>query len=191
MFTIMAGPTMHIGHQVAYLQIFIMPYLFRCLFQAAYLTDPMLRKTTYRIFIRESPWWWLLRGRRTHTIPKHLCERKKPSVRLWTEATNNKSKLRTYLVPIEVFVFKVGCRVGGRLRELLASHCLREFPSISRPTFTALSSTVDRTRTIHFDSDSYPIGVDTHASCCMVNAPHLVEDLKLGDVGEVEGIKPG
>ncbi len=26
---------------------------------------------------------------------------------------------------------------------------------------------------------------------CMVNAPHLFEDLKLGEVGEVEGIKSG
>ncbi len=50
---------------------------------------------------------------------------------------------------------------------------------------------IDRTRTIQFDSDSYPIGIDTHALHCMVNAPHLFEDLKLGEVGEVEGIKSG
>ncbi len=47
------------------------------------------------------------------------------------------------------------------------------------------------TRAICFDSESYPIGIDTYASRCMVNAPHLFEDLKLGDVGEVEGIKLG
>ncbi len=40
-------------------------------------------------------------------------------------------------------------------------------------------------------SDSYPIGVDCHASHCMANAPHLFEDLKLKAVGEVEGIKQG
>jgi hypothetical protein len=50
---------------------------------------------------------------------------------------------------------------------------------------------VNCTRAIRFDSDSYPIGIDTHAMCCMANAPHLFEDLKLGDVGEVEGIKSG
>jgi hypothetical protein len=54
-----------------------------------------------------------------------------------------------------------------------------------------MSSAVDHTRTVRFDSDSYPIGIDTHASRCMVNAPHLFEDLTLGDVGEVEGIKSG
>jgi hypothetical protein len=95
MLAFMVGPTMHIGHQVAYLQIFIMPYLFQCLFQAAYLTDPMLRKTTYCVFIRESPWRWLLQGRRTPTIPKRLHQRKKPSVHLQMEATNRKSMLRT------------------------------------------------------------------------------------------------
>jgi hypothetical protein len=131
MLAFMAEPTMHIGHQVAYLYLFIMPYLFQYLFRVAYPTDLMLWKTTYHIFIRESLWRWLLQGRRTHTIPKHLRKRKKPSVHLWTEATNSKSMLRTYLVPIAVSVFKVGCCVEGRLRELFTFHCLRELPSIS------------------------------------------------------------
>ncbi len=187
----MAGPTMHIGHQVAYLQILIMPYLLQCLFQADYPTDPMLWKTTYCVFICESPWRWPLRGRRTHAIPKCLRERKKPSMHLWTEATNGKSMLRAYLVPIAVSILRVGCQVEGWLRELLASHHLRELPSFPRPTFTALLSAVDRTRTVRFDSATYPIGIDTRALRCMVNAPHLFKDLKLGDVGEVEGIKSG
>jgi hypothetical protein len=119
MLVFMAGPTMHIGHQVAYLYLFIMPYLFQYLFQAAYLTYPMLRKMMYCVFIRESPWWWLLRGRRTHSIPKPLCRKKKPSVHLQSESTF-KEKLRTYLVPITVSVFEVGCHVEQRLRELLA-----------------------------------------------------------------------
>ncbi len=191
MFAFMAKPTMYIGHQVACLQIFIMPYLFQCLFQVAYPTDPMLQKTTYCIFIGESPWQWLLQGRRTHTIPKRLRERKKPSMHLWMEETNGKSMLRTYLNPIAVSILRVGCQVEGRLRDLLTSHHLRELPSFPQPTFTTLLSAVDRTRTIHFDSNSYPIRIDTHALHCMVNAPHLFKDLKLGDVGEVEGIKSG
>jgi hypothetical protein len=79
----------------------------------------------------------------------------------------------------------------GRPRELLTSHCPRKLPSFPRPTFTALSSVIDHTRTVQFDSDSYPIGIDTHALRCMVNAPHLFKDLKLGEMGEVEGIKSG
>ncbi len=93
-----------------------------------YLTDPELRKATYNVFIHESPWRWPFRGRRTHSIPKRLREKKKPRAHLWTELTF-KAKFRTYLVPIAVSVFKVGCRVEQQLRELLASHCLRELPS--------------------------------------------------------------
>ncbi len=74
---------------------------------------------------------------------------------------------------------------------LRASHSLRELPSFPRPTFTALLSMVDRTRAIRFDSNSYPIGINTHTSRCMVNAPHISKDLKLGRVGKVEGIKSG
>jgi hypothetical protein len=118
MLAFMAGPTMHIGHQVAYLYMFIMSHLLQCLFQAACPTDPMpmLRKAMYHFFIRESPWRWPLQGRRTHSIPKHLHERKKPSVCLRKEATIN-AKLRTYLVPVAVSVFRVGCQVEGWLRE--------------------------------------------------------------------------
>ncbi len=186
----MAGPTMHTGHQVTYIYVFIMSYLLLYLLQATYPTDLKLRKAMYNVFIRESPWRWPLRGRRTHSIPKRLCGKKKPSVCLQMEATT-KSRHWTYLVPVAVSIFKVVYCVEGRLRELLASHHLRELPSISRPTFTALLSPVDCYRAVCFDSDSYLIGIYTHALRCMVNAPHLFKDLKLREVGEVEGIKSG
>ncbi len=105
--------------------------------------------------------------------------------------SNGKSRFWTYLVPIAVSIFKVGCRIKGQVREILASRCLRELPSITRPTYTALSRAVNHMAAVQFDSNSYPIGIDTHASCCMMNAPHLFEDLKLGNVGEVEGVKLG
>ncbi len=109
---------------------------------------------------------------------------------LQTESTNN-AILRTYLVPIVASVFRVGCCMEGRLRELLTSHHPRKLPTFPQPTFTALSSAINHIRTIQFNSNSYPIGIDTHASHCMVKTPHLFEDLKLGEVGEVEGIKSG
>jgi hypothetical protein len=56
---------------------------------------------------------------------------------------------------------------------------------------THISSAVDSISAIRFDSDSYPIGIDSHTSRCMVNAPCLFEDLKLEEVWEVEGIKLG
>ncbi len=110
---------------------------------------------------------------------------------LQMEAINGKSMLRTYLVPIAISILRVGCQVEGWLREFLTSHHLRELPSFPQPTFTAVLSTVDCTRIVCFNLNSYPIGIDTHVSSGMVNAPHLFKDLKLGDVGEVEGIKSG
>jgi hypothetical protein len=44
---------------------------------------------------------------------------------------------------------------------------------------------------IGFDSDSFPIGINTHASRCMANAPHLFEDLWLSNKGKVQGINNG
>ncbi len=128
MLAFMAGPTMHIGHQVAYLQIFIIPYLLQCLLQATWPMDHVLCKTTYNVFVQGSPWRWPLRGSRTHSISKRLRRRKKPSMHLQMESTNN-AILRTYLVPIPVSVFRVGCRMEGRLRELLTSHHPRKLPS--------------------------------------------------------------
>jgi hypothetical protein len=47
------------------------------------------------------------------------------------EGTNFKSKLGTYLIPIVVSIFKVGCHVEGQMKKILASLCLRELPSVS------------------------------------------------------------
>jgi hypothetical protein len=109
---------------------------------------------------------------------------------------DGKAKLWAYLVPFAISLFKVGCRIESSLclcwlRKIMASCCLRELPSITALTYAALLSAVNGILAIKFDSDSYPIGVDCHASLCMANAPHLFEDLKLEAVGEVEGIKQG
>jgi hypothetical protein len=44
---------------------------------------------------------------------------------------------------------------------------------------------------IRFDSNLFPIGINTHALQCMAGYPHLFEDLRLSDEGEVEGINNG
>jgi hypothetical protein len=109
---------------------------------------------------------------------------------------DGKAKLWAYLVPLAVSLFKVCCRIKSSLRlcwlgKIMASHCLRELPSITSLTYTTLLSTVDGISAIRFDSDSYPIGVDCHTSHCMTNAPHLFEDMKLEAVKEVKSIKQG
>jgi hypothetical protein len=44
---------------------------------------------------------------------------------------------------------------------------------------------------VHFNSDSFPIGVDNHALYCYVNSPHLLDNLVLFNEGSVDGITDG
>jgi hypothetical protein len=193
----MAGPTLDTGQQIAYLQLFLLPYLLQVLCRALYPSDPALQKTTYEVFARGRSWRWPLRGRQpVHSIPKRLCKKKKPSVRFWSREHDNNTKLRTYLVPIAITLLKVGCCVESclccwRLRELFHSRCLRELPSVAVLTYTALLGVINGISTVRFDLDSYPIGIDCHASRCMVNSPHLFENLQLKQGGEVAGINSG
>jgi hypothetical protein len=69
-----------------------MLYLLKFLFQATYPMDYGLREITYNAFVQGSSWHWPLQGRQTHTIPKRLRKKKKPSVRFWMEVNNGKSR---------------------------------------------------------------------------------------------------
>jgi hypothetical protein len=193
----MAGPTLDTGQQIAYLQLFLLPYLLQVLSQALYPSDPALQKTTYDVFLRGKSWCWPLRGRQSdHPIPKRLRKQKKPSVRFWSNEHSNKTKLWTYLVPIAVTLLKVSCCIESclrrwRLRELFHFRRLRELPSIAVLTYTALLGIINGILTVRFDLDSYPISINCHVSRCMVNSPHLFKNLQLKQGGEVTGINSG
>jgi hypothetical protein len=96
-----------------------------------------------------------------------------------------------------VTLLKVGCYVEShlrrrRLKELFRFRRLRELTPTATSTLTALSGAITEVTTVRFDSDSYPIGIDCHASRCMVNSPHLFENLQLKqEGGKVEGINSG
>ncbi len=96
--------------------------------------------------------------------------------------------LRTYLVHAAITLFKVGCPVEGFLCRFSCTtpHPLPAIQPI------ALHATNDESGPIHFDSDSFAMGVDNHASCCMINSPHLFENLTLtGNTRQVNGISIG
>jgi hypothetical protein len=96
-----------------------------------------------------------------------------------------KKKLPSYLVPALVAAFKVGCCVETKLRRFLC-------PIQRAPLFLALQRAFLDDPAVRFDSDSFSIGINNHASRCMANAPHLFEDLHLiNNVGEVNGIGEG
>ena len=63
------------------------------------------------------------------------------------------------------FIFKMGCKVEifcHQARRMLINLC---GPSRRHQAFAAQSKTASCANNIHFDSDSYIIGVDGHASC--------------------------
>jgi hypothetical protein len=70
---------------------------------------------------------------------------------------------------------------------------LRELPKQALSKLTAMNSELRAPGPypIKFDSNLFPIGINTHASRCMANAPHLFEDLRLSDKGKVQGINDG
>ena len=83
--------------------------------------------------------------------------------------------MQTYLFPVLFTTYKVGCQVEAFLRRLSSPptwvHSHLAFQS--EAMLQCVSSPV------RFDSDSYPIGVDSHASKCMATKVHLFEDLRL------------
>jgi hypothetical protein len=96
--------------------------------------------------------------------------------------------MQTYLFLVLFTVYKVGCLVEAFLLRFsgpptwvqshLAFQCEVTLQSASSP--------------VRFNSDSYPIGFDSHALKCMVNKAHLFKDLHLYEAkGQVSGINDG
>ena len=96
--------------------------------------------------------------------------------------------MQTYLFPALFTAYKVGCQVEAFLRRFSG-------PSTwvhSHLAFQSEATLQSASSPVRFDSDSYPIGVDSHASKCMVNKAHLFEDLRLNEAkGQVSGISDG
>ncbi|KAL3822937.1 hypothetical protein ACHAXA_011652 [Cyclostephanos tholiformis] len=166
------------------------PFLFSYLLHSLLPEDPKLLKTTLGAFLQSSQWRWSPQSPRRHAVPLRLRGKSKPSVRLrQVKNTKMRASLRTYLLSPTMSLFRVGCRLGSSLtrRRMRESPVMR----VAREPLMALSSAIQDILPVRFDSDSYSIGVDCHASRCMANSPHLFEDLKLIKMGAVEGIKQG
>jgi hypothetical protein len=129
---------------------------------------------------------WRLKGKPC-VVPRRRVKRYKKPVR----KLQNKIKdhtLQTYLFPAAFAAIKVGCRIESVIRHFSG-------PPIWDPSRLVLQcETMLQTAPppVRFDSDSYLIGVDNHASRCMANSPHLFEDLHLeNSKGQVDGINSG
>ena len=99
------------GQYITYLFLLYLPRIIGLLIQ----TVP---KDEYTLGIFGASSSWILRG--THrTVPRKKIKRdKKPKVRMKFEGGKTTKQLRTYLIPVAVATFQVGCRVEGFLRRL-------------------------------------------------------------------------
>jgi hypothetical protein len=184
----MAGPNnLDTGQFLTYLYVLFLPIFIRLLFLSAIPQDPCLQQATYNVFVRGSSWH--LRGSRAPAHHKRVKKCKKPRVRLRSEQGGGTNNARSYLVPLAFRSFQVGCCLEYWLR----CQGLRELPKQALSKLTAMNSELQAPGPypIGFDSDLFPIGINTHVLRCMAGYPHLFKDLRLSNKGKVEGINDG
>jgi hypothetical protein len=106
------------------------------------------------------------------------------------QAQRKKSLMLTYLLPLALISFKVGCHVEHSLHRLRAALNINQcLPKIV--AFAASTTLLYQVPRIHFNTDSFVIGMDTFASITLGNHPDQFEDLKEHNDMEVQGIQRG
>ncbi len=96
--------------------------------------------------------------------------------------------MQTYLFLALFAAYKVGCHVEVFLRRFSGPPTWAHSDLAFQSKMTLQSASLP----FRFDSDSYPIGVDSHTLKCMANKAHLFKDLRLNkDKGQVDGISDG
>jgi hypothetical protein len=88
-----------------------------------------------------------------------------------------------------LIAFKVSCRVKNSVCHLKAALTIKQLPKLV--AFAAATRLPYQVPRMHFDTNSFVIGVDTFASITLGNHPDQFEDLKMHNNTEVEGIKGG
>jgi hypothetical protein len=89
--------------------------------------------------------------------------------------------LWAHLSPLAIAYFRVGCCVELNLHRIFSTPL----------HLTAFMSSAGNPDQVCFDSDSFTVRVNNHASYCMANSPHLFENLVLSEMGKVDGINDG
>ncbi len=95
----------------------------------------------------------------------------------------------TYLLPLALIVFKVGCQVKNSVRCLEAAPTIERLPKLV--AFAAATQLPYQVPRIRFDTDSFVICIDTFTSIMLGNHPDQFEDLKMHNNTEGEGINRG
>jgi hypothetical protein len=173
----MAGPMeLDTGQFLTYLSIYALPHIIVKLTRQAIPKD----RAFYKILLLRQA--WLPQGHRCLVPHKKVKRYKKKPASIVPEGVSMANKLRTFLLLLAMASFWVGCCVESLARRLCpcaqAPLHLRALQSLEAPS---------QPPPLLFDSDSFPIGIDNHASRCMANAPHLFEDLRLTPKSQESG----
>jgi hypothetical protein len=157
----MAGP-LDTGQRIAtHLLFHIIPLMIYHLVYLVLPEDPTLLRTLAKTSA------WRLRGHPPGACPKRIKCFKKPKKKIVSkiqDTTTTKQNLQMYLMPAFFATLKVGCHVERKLRCFLR-------PFQRAPRFLAHQGTFHDDPAVQFNSDSFLIGIDNHASRCMANAP--------------------
>jgi hypothetical protein len=179
----MAEANFNKAHQImTYLSLLLFPTILSWLLtKLAEISHNLMRRWEWnhvRLAVRHYP--------RKHRKKKKA---RRPS-KIEDQVQRKRSLIPTYLLPLVLIAFKVGCRVEHSVRHLKAAltinHCLPKIVAFA--TATNLPYQVPR---ICFDTNSFVIGMDTFASITLRNCPDQFEDLKTHNDTEVEGIQGG
>jgi hypothetical protein len=126
---------------------------------------------------------------RHHPRKHHKTKKARQPSKIEDQVRRKRSLTPTYLLPLALITFKVGCHVEHSLRRIKAALTIKRLPNLV--AFTVATQLPYQVPRIHFDTDSFVIGVDTFASITLGNHPNQFEDLEMHKDTEVEGIKGG
>jgi hypothetical protein len=103
------------------------------------------------------------------SYPKTPSQTKETKCQILVERAQRQNKTLDLPHTNHGYSTQVGCCVKScllcwRLRELFLFRRLRELPSVAALTYMAFLGAINGILTIRFDSNSYPIGIDCHAS---------------------------
>jgi hypothetical protein len=139
-------------------------------------------------------WEW----NHVHLTVRHYsrknCKKKKARQPSKTEDQASKKSVHmpTYLLPLALIAFKVGCHIKSSMHCLKVAITIEPLPNLA--AFAAADNSPYQVPRICFTTDSFVIDIDTNALVTMGNFPDQFEDLMLNkdeDNTEVEGIKGG
>jgi hypothetical protein len=192
---------MDTGQFPTYLFLFIIPPLIFYLVSTVIHLSPINRRSLAKLLLSTPRTPGLRgrscspprpRGRGPWNRPLRLHDKQRIiRIRDFINSQNKNWRWRTYLFAVLWFFFQVGCCFEVVLRTTIKwMHAVRRPSTLVRLALQAWHSSPQDN--VCFDSDSFAVGVDNHASCCIGNDKHIFENLALARTAQrVGGISKG